>query len=213
MQGNYQESGGDSIAVNPDNADADSGDAILDHERGEHVAEDGGDVRHSSVGAIIRLMGVGEDLVAIDAEELAGREGANRLELVAQGAGKRITLYLGELGDLYPGRIEFAGGAHAGEDLYVRQARGGVDEQSFVGQRVDGINNKVESGKWKVERILRRIALLDGCDVGVGIDQEQAFAEHLDLRLTDGGGSGHELAVDVRGNNHIAVNDGQVMNT
>ena len=76
MQGNYQESGGDSIAVNPDNADADSGDAILDHERGEHVAEDGGDVRHRSVTMVGGFVRVGEDLVAIDAEELTCREGA-----------------------------------------------------------------------------------------------------------------------------------------
>ena len=40
------------ILENPDNADADSGDANLDHERGEHMTEDGGDVRHGSVSMI-----------------------------------------------------------------------------------------------------------------------------------------------------------------
>ena len=49
-----------------------SGDAILDHERGEHVAEDGSDVCHRPIGTVGGLVGVGEDLVAIDAEEFAG---------------------------------------------------------------------------------------------------------------------------------------------
>lgn len=54
------------------------------------------------------------------------------------------------------------------------------------------------------------VNLLQGCDVGIRVDVEQAFPQHLHLGLSDGLGGGHQLSVDVGYADGVAVHDGQM---
>ena len=172
-----------------------------------HRADLGAEARLGAAGRVVPL--VGEQFVAVDAEELAvGPLGTRSLELAAQCAGQRTALHLPELVDVNARGVEFEGGTHRREEEGTR-AGGHADEQRFVAQAVDGVDDAVVVAQGERVGGLGREDVLYGRDLGVGVDVEQTALEGIDLDLAYGVGRGHELAVDVGDADAVGVDDGE----
>lgn len=189
----------------------------VNYKTGKGKAEDSGRVGKCAVGAGLEKRGgvvcgfygllhffVREQFFAEDAAELAAGELTALLELAAQGGSQGATAYFPEFGGLYLPGVHLEGGTH-GRDEEGACLTGTADEVGFVVEAVDGVDDDVVAVEPEVIGSLGGVEGMDGDDVGVGVDVEQAVAQHIGLDLSDGRSGGHELTVDVTGTDGVEI--------
>ena len=197
---------------------------VFNHESCELQAEDGRGVcesaawrclarRHVVAGfglgaAYGRLCAVGKALGAVDAFEFSAGKHARALESVAQRAGKRTTRHLAKLGGGYFRRINFQGRAHRREKCPSRR-RGLVcaaqNQVGLAGESVDGVDGIVVGADVEACPVFGLIGGDEASDVGIGVDVEEAPAEHLGFFHPYGRDGGRELSVEIRHGHGVGV--------
>ena len=83
----------------------------------------------------------------------------------------------------------------------------------LFGQRVDGINDDVVGVERKAVGIFGIVDVLQGGDLGVGIDGEQTFAQRIDLHAPHVGQGGGELPIDVGHAHTVGIDEGDSLHT
>ena len=116
---------------------------------------------------------------------------------------------LGDVGGEDLGGVGLASAAHAAD--YGKAEGVGVEEEEDFGREgVDAIDNAVVGvGVEELDGAVVAEKFLQGGDVAVGVDVEEAVAKEECFRLADGGAEGDELAVEVGGAHGVAVDEGE----
>ena len=85
-----------------------------------------------------------------------------------------------------------------------------TDEQSFVLQTIDGIDDIVVGFYLEAFGRFGAIDLLECVDLNGGVDGKQTLLERFHLDLPHGFGGGHQLAVDVGDAHPVRIDDGEM---
>ena len=159
--------------------------------------------------AVVVHHGVGNELFAKHAAEFPARQTLRLLELAAQRGSQRTALHLPKFGNRNLRRVHFQGGAHRGEENRFRVG-GAANEQHFVFQTVDGINDIVIGSEVEIVSGLFAVDFHQGLDFRLWINAQEAFAQCLNLHLPHCGGGGHELPIDIGDADAVGINNGEV---
>ncbi len=144
-----------------------------------------------------------------DAADAGGAAAA--AEALAQQAGERTGVGVGEVGGDKPGGVGFAGGAEAGED--VGDAGGARGEQEFgLGQeRINGVDQYIAGVVG--EKVGRGVGVEEegeGGDLGVGVDVAEEAGGGIGFGFSDCGVEGKRVAVQIGGAEFVEVNENEV---
>lgn len=126
-----------------------------------------------SAGAVAAF--VGEEFVAVDAQEFACRKAVLTFESVSESASERAAFDVAEFGDFDARGVEFECRAH-GREKARGQARGYFDEEGFVAERVDAVDDVIEIFEVEGFEGLGAEDFLERSDVGVGVNAQEVVA-------------------------------------
>ena len=96
--------------------------------------------------------------------------------------------------------------------MLLDQVCGRQDKVLLANQRVDGVNDAIVRGEVKGIGMFGVVNLLQGRDVGFGVDLLQAALHGFDLALPNRAGGGHELAVAVAQTHPVGIDQGEMPN-
>ena len=138
------------------------------------------------------LAPVGQHFFVVNTAELVPGIRMVLFVFLAEGRTERAAADIPEFRDLHALRVDFQGGAHRREE-YGRRAGGTQNQVRFLLEGVDGVKDVVVALQPERSGGVRVIGLLQGCDLRVRVDVQQAVTQRFDLDLSDGAGRGHQL--------------------